>query len=194
MTIDVEDRLFEPFFTTRPAGTGSGLGLTIVQRIVQEHHGWIDVITRPGSGSTFTIGLPAIPDPAPPNHEAIPGSGLVLVAHPVAHVRDLICGALVAEGYLTLTASTRADLATTLAQHGYRVDLAVVDAQLVVPAPSSGSFLPLGLRVVVIGNVVDRAEFEGNDHVVFLGEPLALAALTASVGQLLRSSDLLVGP
>ena len=51
-------RLFDPFFTTRPKGTG--LGLTIVQRVVQEHHGRISVSSVPGQGSTFTIELPLI--------------------------------------------------------------------------------------------------------------------------------------
>jgi signal transduction histidine kinase len=49
-------RLFDPFFTTRPKGTG--LGLTIVRRIIEEHHGRIRVTSAPGEGSTFTVELP----------------------------------------------------------------------------------------------------------------------------------------
>ncbi len=49
-------KLFDPFFSTRPKGTG--LGLTIVYRIIQEHHGHIRVTSAPGEGSTFTIELP----------------------------------------------------------------------------------------------------------------------------------------
>ncbi len=49
-------KLFDPFFSTRPKGTG--LGLTIVYRIIQEHHGHIHVTSTPGEGSTFTIELP----------------------------------------------------------------------------------------------------------------------------------------
>jgi signal transduction histidine kinase len=49
-------RLFDPFFTTRSKGTG--LGLTIVHRVVLEHHGRIDVASTPGEGSTFTVTLP----------------------------------------------------------------------------------------------------------------------------------------
>ncbi len=81
MTPDVEGRLFEPFFTTRPAGQGSGLGLAIVHRVVRDHRGWIDVSTHPGEGSTFTIGLPALPAPSPVVEPDRDGS-LVLVAHP----------------------------------------------------------------------------------------------------------------
>jgi two-component system nitrogen regulation sensor histidine kinase GlnL len=52
------ERLFDPFFTTRPKGTG--LGLTIVQRVIHEHHGRISVSSVLGQGSTFTIELPLI--------------------------------------------------------------------------------------------------------------------------------------
>jgi signal transduction histidine kinase len=50
--------IFEPFFTTKEVGEGTGLGLSIAYGIVQEHGGWIDVVSRPGEGSCFTIYLP----------------------------------------------------------------------------------------------------------------------------------------
>ncbi len=59
MTADVRERLFTPFFTTKPLGAGSGLGLSICQRMVVEIDGEIRVETSPGVGSTFTVLLPA---------------------------------------------------------------------------------------------------------------------------------------
>ncbi len=51
-------QLFEPFFTTKEVGAGTGLGLSIAYGIVQEHGGWIDVTSRVGEGSCFTVFLP----------------------------------------------------------------------------------------------------------------------------------------
>jgi signal transduction histidine kinase len=50
-------RLFEPFFTTKPNGTG--LGLLITRRIIQEHRGTITVESQPDKGTSFQITLPA---------------------------------------------------------------------------------------------------------------------------------------
>ena len=55
----VRHRIFEPFFTTRGSRGGSGLGLAIVQRIVKAHHGFVNVRSAVGEGSTFTVLLPA---------------------------------------------------------------------------------------------------------------------------------------
>jgi signal transduction histidine kinase len=64
MPQSVLDHLFEPFFTTKAPGIGTGLGLSVVHGVVQNHEGAIVVESRPGHGTTFEIYLPAIKSPS----------------------------------------------------------------------------------------------------------------------------------
>ena len=188
MTADVVDRLFEPFFTTRRAGQGSGLGLTIVRRTVSDHGGWIDVATVPGEGTTFTIGLPAA-DPPHPAAGDDGGGSLVLVANAAPNVRDLISGVLVAEGYRTVTASSVDELGACFTGRRPAVDLAVIDSQLLV---GHGLSVPPSIPVVLTGAAGSARDLEGHPDLCVVGEPLSLATLAECVMDRLRPADSLV--
>jgi signal transduction histidine kinase len=54
----VKKKIFEPFYTTKPVGHGTGLGLSVVQGIVSSHQGKVNVQSQPGKGSKFEIQLP----------------------------------------------------------------------------------------------------------------------------------------
>ncbi|HUQ45958.1 MAG TPA: PAS domain S-box protein [Gemmatimonadaceae bacterium] len=64
------DRIFNPFYTTKPVGQGTGLGLSISDGIVREHGGQIRVESQPGEGATFLVELPLLP----PKERALPGA------------------------------------------------------------------------------------------------------------------------
>jgi signal transduction histidine kinase len=56
------DRVFDPFYTTRPIGQGTGLGLSVCYGIIQEHNGTITCLNHAEGGATFRIELPAVVD------------------------------------------------------------------------------------------------------------------------------------
>ena len=61
---EIRQKIFEPFFTTKEAGKGTGLGLAIVAQVVEDHMGKIQVKSKEGSGTTFTVSLPRMRTPA----------------------------------------------------------------------------------------------------------------------------------
>ncbi|MEO6526389.1 MAG: PAS domain S-box protein [Gemmatimonadaceae bacterium] len=77
IALEKRDRIFNPFFTTKPVGQGTGLGLSISDGIAREHGGRIRVESQPGEGATFILELPytrapAAPEAAPPKPPSAP--------------------------------------------------------------------------------------------------------------------------
>jgi two-component system, cell cycle sensor histidine kinase and response regulator CckA len=164
-------RLFEPFFTTKELGRGTGLGLATVYGIVRQSGGHIQVRSRPGEGSTFTVYLPRAESPrrAPvamaPAGPAPDGSETVLVAEDEAAVRHLVCRVLRGRGYRVLEAG-HAEAALELAAASEPIDLLVSD--LVMPGLGGQALAERlaaarpGLRVLFItGYAVEAVERQG---------------------------------
>jgi CheY-like chemotaxis protein len=68
-------RVFEPFFTTRPHGEGTGLGLSVVHGIIESHRGAIDIVSEPGAGTSVSVYLPAVREPLGASEGKMPVSG-----------------------------------------------------------------------------------------------------------------------
>lgn len=103
MSSEVQRRALEPFYTTKPRGRGTGLGLAIVHGIVQEHGGLLDISSRLGRGTTFTVRLPCIPSPSkcskqPASSPSGQGERIVLWSNnPLTE--SLIASTLIQAGY-----------------------------------------------------------------------------------------------
>lgn len=80
MTAEVRAHVFEPFYTTKAPGQGTGLGLAVVWNIVKNLDGWIDIVSSPGMGATFHVyfPVPAAPGPAPVKEESPPAQRAVV--------------------------------------------------------------------------------------------------------------------
>ncbi|MFN2109350.1 MAG: PAS domain S-box protein [Anaerolineae bacterium] len=134
---EVLPRIYDPFFTTKEPGEGSGLGLAQVYGIVVSHDGWIDVKSQVGVGTTFSIYLPALGVPevaaSPSLPEALPmGHGetiLVVEDNPITRVA--IVSALEMLQYHALEAANGKDALEIFAQHS--TEIALVLSDLVMP-------------------------------------------------------------
>ena len=110
MTDEVKARLFEAFFTTKPKGKGTGLGLATCQTIVRRSGGHIDVDSEVGKGTTFKVYFPRVGQPLDSDTHFIHagplprGTETVLVVEDDAPVRHLASKVLRVQGYEVLTA------------------------------------------------------------------------------------------
>jgi len=111
MTDEVKARLFEAFFTTKPKGKGTGLGLATCETIVKQCAGYIEVLSEWGKGTTFKVYFPRVEQlvatAAPPAREVSPARGTetLLVVEDEPSLRNLACNFLKLQGYHVLSAN-----------------------------------------------------------------------------------------
>ena len=130
---DVRPMIFEPFFSTKKAGQGTGLGLSVVYGIVDAHKGAIDVDSRPGA-TEFRLYLPATklapaPTPAPASAPApVPrGRETILIADDDTFVRDILVRVLAPLGYDLLVARDGEEAWSLYSANAEKVAMAVLD-------------------------------------------------------------------
>ncbi|MHB1131506.1 MAG: PAS domain S-box protein [Chloroflexota bacterium] len=136
---DVRDKIFDAFFTTKrtDAIRGSGLGLTVVQSIVNDHHGYIDLETEVGRGSTFVIYLPVSRGQTQNGPEAgqLGGSERILVVDDDRFQRLVATQILQVLGYQVATVNSGEQAVTYLRKHP--ADLVLLD--MVMPGGMDGA-------------------------------------------------------
>jgi CheY-like chemotaxis protein len=198
MDAQTQAHIFEPFYTTKPAGEGTGLGLATVLGIVEQSGGYVFCESEPGKGTTFKIYLPRVDEAveaaaaqrAPV--KTTPGSETVLLVEDDSVLRELIGAGLRADGYKVLVATDGVDALRVSDQHPGSIDILLTD--VIMPQMSgpdlARSLAPRrpGMRVLYISGYTDdrlrHASIAGSE-VVLVQKPFQLTDLTHKLREIL---------
>lgn len=193
MSPEVQSRLFEPFFTTKGPGKGTGLGLSTTYATVRAHHGYIEVASGLGQGSTFRIFLPRVPATPRPHGlqrstRRISGKGhLALTAEDEPEVLRLTATYLMQAGFDVLTAPDGEQAEKLLIEGGSTVTVAVLD--MVMPRRGGLAVyqtlrdLGIGTPIVFVTGYDDEllAATATQKDITVLRKPFTKAELLAKV-------------
>lgn len=197
-------RIFEPFYTTKPTGRGTGLGLSVVHGIIQQHKGWITVDSTPGQGSTFSVFLPPTSRPVVNAATGAPATPpvasartrTILLAEDEAMVRELARATLQRAGYRVFEANDGHEALQLWRQHRSEIDLLLTD--MVMPNGMTGCELSQRLLVdqpnlpVIYSSgysiELTAPGFNENERLVFLPKPYLTGQLLTVVDRCLRKA------
>lgn len=192
-------RIFDPFFTTKEEGRGSGLGLATVHRAVEQHQGWIEVVSNPDQGTTFQIYFPlshepiapASPPPATP--VGIEGERILVVEDDPA-VLSIALRVLKKLGYQVVSASCGTEAMEVWGKHQDSIRLLLTD--VVLPGGMSGIEIAERLRAqrsnlpVIISSGFNNEDMpeslERSPEVKSLPKPYTIAELGNTVRDCLK--------
>jgi two-component system, cell cycle sensor histidine kinase and response regulator CckA len=199
--VDVLPHIFEPFYTTKPVGEGTGLGLAQVYGIIKQHRGFIDVESQPGNGAAFIIYLPALTqileeDVVEEFPDDIDGEGAaVLLVEDDHATREALQQLLAAQNFWVLPAANGVEAFKIYHQAGHHISLVVSD--VVMPEMGGMSLYrslqrqnPQVKMLFITGHPVELETEtileKGKIH--WLQKPFSVQEFTRSIQTLLASS------
>ncbi len=198
MDVETLAHIFEPFFTTKEPGRGTGLGLATVYGIVKQSRGYIDVSSRPGCGSRFTVYLPRVGEPELPS-QAEPHKGAevpptILVVEDEESIRKLVRTILEEQGYQVQTAGDGEEALRCLQRLKGTCPLVITD--VIMPRMTSGDLiqgikaLQPDARILYMSGYTGETLYANGltDEMPFLQKPFLPTALTEKVRELLQSA------
>jgi len=201
MSAETIDRAFEPFYTTKPIGQGTGLGLSMIYGFARQSHGQVRIYSEIDQGTTICIYLPRYLGDAllPEEEEAIANAAAaagetILVVDDEATIRHLIDEVLDEQGYTVIGAADGAAGLKVL-QSGAKIELLITDVGL--PNGMNGRqvadaarALRPGLKVLFITGYAENAAVR-NGHLEpgmeLLTKPFTIQALTSKVADMMRN-------
>jgi PAS domain S-box-containing protein len=198
MSPDILEKIFEPYFTTKDAHEGSGLGLATVQGIVLNHHGQIAVESVPRQGTTFTLHLPeaALPESAGPKAsppvEKVEGQGRIVLVDDEEMVVKVTCQGLERAGFTTIGFLDSRDAWEAIAEDPAGFDLLITDQvmphltgeELASKVLTIRPDLPI-ILVTGYGDHSDNAEDLGLNFDLVLAKPLQIRKIAEHAKALL---------
>ena len=198
-------QIFEPFYTTKKTGEGTGLGLSTVYGIVKQTGGFVFVSSEPGQGTAFEIMLPSYQGPAEPairpeNRPApqcpVAADARILLVEDEGPVRAFASRALRLRGYHVIEAANAEEALEHLADPALCVDLFLTD--VIMPGLDGPGWVRKALKtrpdartIFMSGYAeesfeIDQAEVPNS---IFLAKPFSLSALTDAVHRILEPAQ-----
>ncbi len=193
---ETQQRIFEPFFTTKEMGRGTGLGLASVYGIVKGHGGYIEVNSRKGRGTTFSIYLPAsekrVSKPLKGGERVIRGTETILLVDDEETVLDLGAQMLEQLGYAVIEAKGGAEAIEIYKTRRDDIDLVMLD--MIMPEISGGEVCVAIKEINPHARVLLSSGYsvEGQASAIlkrgcdgFIQKPFSVEKLSMSVGEIL---------
>lgn len=199
MTDEVKAHLYEPFFTTKDVGKGTGLGLATCYGIVKRHRGQIEVNSVPGQGTEFTVYLPRVEQESVEIAHSIPSTDLpggtetILLVEDEPQVREMTSTVLRHEGYTIIEAGNGQE-ALRLWESPESNDIDLLLTDVMMPVMGGRELAGLlrqsrpALKTLLISGYPDRPT-NGDPHSKirspFLAKPFTRASLLLKVREIL---------
>jgi len=202
---EIIDRIFEPFFSTKPVGAGTGLGLATVYGIVKQSGGHVAIESEMGAGTTFSIFLPRYAESAgaaAARREGVEeaardltGAGTILLVEDEDAVRLFSARALRNKGYKVIEARSGEAALVIMGQDGEPIDLLITD--VVMPEMDGPALVEEvrsrrpDMKVIFISGYAEsafRQRASDGSMLHFLAKPFSLKQLATKVKDVLEES------
>jgi PAS domain S-box-containing protein len=201
MDRDTVAHIFEPFYTTKESGRGTGLGLSTVYGIVKQSGGYIWVYSEPGRGSTFKVYLPRVDEvvPGPRGEKQITdsrrGTETILLVEDEDGVRELAKTVLTAQGYQVLVTGRPDEAIAMLRDHKQEIQLLLTD--VIMPNMSGRelarrvSAVRPDIKVLFMSGYTDNVISAGGmleEGISFLQKPFTPTVLLQKIREVLNQA------
>lgn len=200
MDAETRQKIFNPFFTTKEMGRGTGLGLASVYGIIKNHDGIIDVESRQGEGTTFTVYLPASEKKSEQetleSPEIVKGAGTVLLVDDEEMIVEVGAEMIRAIGYDVITASQGHQAIDIYKERGPEIDVVLLD--MIMPNMGGGELfdqlknIDNDVRVILSsGYSLDgkASEIINRGCNGFIQKPFDIKELSGKLHQVIQEDD-----